>query len=469
LLYFTFISNANFQNYFMSKAISIIQKKWHAIYLVLCIVLIYSCQKEDTSLQPATRDPQVFGVSPDNESSAVATDWYRLQTRIMLERNSAFNGVFFSYIGIGLYEAIRPGIKGAASFSSKLNKMPAMPLPENNQGYSWQVSANTALAAMVRSFFTGLTPANMASIDSLEAVYNEKSGPAPQSAVFKRSQDYGRSIAKAMHDWYLTDDYNGTNIGYVLPPSFPGSWESTPPLFPPLPILPFAQNATPLLIEDATALSAPFPLAYDETPGSPFYNMQKQVYDQSFANTPEQKAIGLHWADQGNGIGYTPPGHDILVVTQAFEQSGLHLAMVAEAYAKAGIAEREGFIVTFRSKYASFLVRPVTYIRKVIDPAHTWSPLISTPPHPEYPAAHAMLTGTVMQAVARVIGNNHTVVDHAYDFRGFPTQTYTTIFGAAEQAGISRNYAGIHYLISITEGLRMAKILGDRVGDIRLQ
>ena len=51
--------------------------------------------------------------------------------------------------------------------------------------------------------------------------------------------------------------------------------------------------------------------------------MQKQVYDQSFANTPEQTAIGLHWADQGNGVGYTPPGHDILVVTQAFEQAEL--------------------------------------------------------------------------------------------------------------------------------------------------
>ncbi len=79
-----------------------------------------------------------------------------------------------------------------------------------------------------------------------------------------------------------------------------------------------------------------------------------------------------------------------------------------------------------------------------------------------------MVTGTVMQATARVIGNNHTVADHSYVFRGYPVQTYSSIFGAAEQAGISRNYGGIHYLISITEGLRMAKILGNRVGDIQL-
>jgi hypothetical protein len=345
--------------------------------------------------------------------------------------------------------------------------MPAMPQPENNMGYSWPVSANAALASLVRSFFSGLTPANMASIDSLEAAYNEKLRPAQGSAVFNRSQAFGRSIATAMHDWFLTDDMNPTNIGYVLPPPFPGSWQPTPPAFLPIPVNPFVQYATPYILADATAISKPFPLTYSEIPGSPFYNMEKQVYDQSFANTPEQKAIALHWVDQGNGIGYTPPGHDFFVITQAFEQLGLDLAIVAEAYAKAGIAERETTIVTFRSKYASFLLRPVTYIRKVIDPA--WSPLFPTPPHPEYPAAHAMVTGTIMQAVARVIGNDHTVVDRSYVFRGYPEQTYTTIFGAAEQAGISRNYGGIHYLISITEGLRMAKILGDRVGDINLK
>ncbi|MES2646465.1 MAG: vanadium-dependent haloperoxidase [Bacteroidota bacterium] len=450
----------------MRKTISIFQQNRLAAFLVLFIALMYSCRKEDKVLLPASRDPQLFGVKAEKESSAVATDWYRLQTRIMLERNSAFNGTYFSYIGIGLYEAIRPGIKGAASFSSKLNKMPAMPQPQNNQGYSWQVSANAALAAMVRSFFTGLTPANMASIDSLEAVYNEKSNPAMQSEVFRRSQAFGRSIATAMHNWFLTDDLNPTNIGYVLPPSFPGSWQPTPPAFGPIPINPFVQNATPLLIEDVTALCEPFPLEYSETPGSAFYNMQKQVYDQSFANTPAQKAIALHWVDQGSGVGYTPAGHDFLVITQAFEQLGLNLAIVAEAYAKAGIAQRETTIVTFRSKYANFILRPVTYIQKVIDP--NWLPLFPTPPHPEYPAAHAMVTGTVMQATARVIGNNHTVADHSYVFRGYPVQTYSSIFGAAEQAGISRNYGGIHYLISITEGLRMAKILGNRVGDIQL-
>jgi hypothetical protein len=440
------------------------------LFTLAILFLLFSCQKE--SQRGAGNEPQSKTVSStpkaEYESSAVATDWYRLQTRILLERNSALNTtVYWGYMGIGLYEAVRPGIKGAISFSSVnlYKKVPVMPETEN-QGYSWEVSANAALASMVRSFFTGLTPANMASIDSLEAAYNEKLRPAQGSAVFDRSQSYGRSIATAMYKWSLTDDFNITNIGYTPPPPFPGSWQPTPPAFQAIPINPFYKDATPFLVEDLTAISPKFPLAYSEVPGSPFYNMVKQVYDLNKALTPAQRAIALFWVDQGNGLGYTPPGHDFLFVTEAIEQSHVSLAVAAEAYAKAGIANREGNIVTFRSKYANFLIRPVTYIQKVIEPG--WLPVFPTPPHPEYPAAHAMVTGTLMQAVERVLGPNITVTDHSYDFRGFAPITFTSVFNYAEMAGISRNYGGIHYLISINTGLQMAKEIGNRVGDIKL-
>jgi hypothetical protein len=442
------------------------------ILLSLAILfLLVSCQKETQNGVQNELQSKTVSSTPkaEHESSAVATDWYRLQIRILLERNSALNTtLYWSYMGMGLYEAVRPGIKGAVSFSTVqlYKKMPAMPEPENNQGYSWPVSANAALASMTRLFFAGLTPANIASIDSLEAVYNEKLRPAQSSEVFTRSQLYGRSIATAMYNWSLADDLNISNVGFILPAPFPGSWQPTPPAFQAIPVNPFVQNATPFLVEDLTAISPKFPLAYSETPGSPFYNMVKQVYDLNKVLTPEQRAIALFWVDQGNGIGYTPAGHDFLFITQAIEQSHASLGTAAEVYAKAGIANREGIMVTFRSKYANFLVRPVTYIQKLIEPG--WLPVFPTPPHPEYPAAHAMGTGTVMEAVERVLGPNITVTDHSYDFRGFAPMTFSSIFNYAEMAGISRNYGGIHYLISINTGLQMAKEIGTRVGDIKL-
>jgi hypothetical protein len=403
---------------------------------------------------------------PEKETKAAATvalDWYRLEFRILLERNSAMNGVYFGYLGIGLYEAVRGENKNSVSLSTKLNQMPLMPEAEE-KSYDWVISANAVMASALRNFNTGLTPANLASIDSLENYYNQNSNTNPNSDKFRRSQALGKSVATAIYNWYLTDNYNASNTGYV-PPVYPGAWEPTPPAFL-NGINPFVSTARLYLSVNGSVVVPPPPFAYSETVGSDFYKMVKQVYDQNLALTTEQKNIASFWIDQGNGIGYTPPGHDFNVVTQAIATKKVGLGVAAEVYAKAGIAERDGTIVTFGAKYKYNLLRPVTYIRKFIDA--TWLPYIITPPHPEYPAAHAMLTGSVMETVSIVLGDKIKLTDHSYDFRGFPARSYTSIFGVAEEAGISRNYGGIHYLPSIKTGLAMAKIIGGNVGNIKL-
>ena len=93
---------------------------------------------------------------------------------------------------------------------------------------------------------------------------------------------------------------------------------------------------------------------------------------------------------------------------------------------------------------------------------------IVTPPHPEYPAAHAVVTGSVMQAISGVLGYRVSITDHTYDFRGWAPRTFSTIFGAGQEAGISRLYGGIHYHISINTGLVMGLIIGTRIGVMRL-
>lgn len=111
-------------------------------------------------------------------------------------------------------------------------------------------------------------------------------------------------------------------------------------------------------------------------------------------------------------------------------------------------------------------MRPVTYICKVIDPA--WLRFIPTPPHPEYPAAHALITGATMQAVAKVLGDNTPVTDRSYEFRGWAPRTFSSLFEAAEDAGISRLYGGIHCSVSVNTGLSMGYDIGNKVGKIKL-
>ncbi len=439
----------------------------------LLLLFLISCQKE-TQKNVANQLPPESQFSPvpstpkaEKESGQVAIDWYKLQLRILLERNSSLNGAYFGYLGIGLYESVRYGIKNSVSLSSQLFQMPEMPARENNNGYNWIVSANAAMAGLLRSFNTGLTTANNTSIDSLENAYNEKLRPGADSKSFERSQAFGRSIATAVYNWSLTDNFNPSNSGYPVPPPGNGAWEPTFPAFVPVPINPFLKNARLFLQSNLTSI-APAPTVYSENPNSDFYKMVKNVYDVSktVATDIEKQNIALFWVDQGNGVGFTPPGHDFSIITQALENTGASLAMAAEVYAKAGIAERDATIICFTSKYKYNLLRPITYIRRFIDPS--WASFIPTPPHPEYPAAHAYITGSVMQAAAEVLGDNVAVTDHTYDFRGWTPRSYSSLFKAAEEAGISRLYGGIHYLPSINTGLSLGHELGSRVGEIRL-
>jgi hypothetical protein len=423
--------------------------------LLATAIFISSCSKEDQQKSLTVRSDVNLG------DASVAIDWYKLQLRLLLERNSSMNGVFFAYLGIGLYESVRPGIENAKSLSSLLYQMPQMPQKENNGGYNWKVCANAAMASLLKSFNTGLTSANLATIDSLENAYNEKLKPG-SGTVFQRSQSFGRSVAAAVHEWSLTDNFNPSNVGYVYP-VFDGGWVPTPPAFVNPPVMPFLSAARPLLASNLNAVADPPPFAYSEDVGSDFYKMVKEVYDVSQTLTQEQKDIALFWVDQGNNSGFTPPGHDFSLITQALANNGVTLATAAQALAKAGIAERDATIICFTTKYTYNLIRPVSYIREFIDNA--WLSFIPTPPHPEYPAAHAFITGSAMKAAERVIGPTG-IIDHTYDFKGWTPRSYNSLFDAAREAGISRLYGGIHYRKSIEIGLELGEKLGNDIGDL---
>lgn len=443
---------------------------WHHVIAILLLVtvstFIEGCEKNHDDIYGEG------GVRPggaSRSSSAVATGWYDFQLEMIKKANPPLNPILLSrawgYIGIGLYESVRPGINNSVSLSQKLYQMPPMPQKENNNGYAWAVSANAAMAKLIASFYPeAVVTSNKQRIDSLEAAYNDSLRPGVASAVFARSQAFGHAIADAVIAWSKTDNSNLSNTGYT-PPVFPGAWEPTPPAFA-NGLSPYFGNTRPFLAENLQKVVPPFPYAYSENPASDFYKMEKAMCDLSQSLTQAQKDIALYWNDVGVGVGYTPPGHSVAILTQILKQKKSDLGKAAVAYAKTGIALNEAAIVGFRSKYKYNMLRPVTYIKKVID--GNWTPLIGTPPHPEYPAAHAFLTQSFMQTMTGLFGENFSFTDNTHGTKFGGPRTFSSFNAAAEECGISRNYGGIHYLPSIEAGLRLGKQIGQRVNDLEL-
>jgi hypothetical protein len=431
--------------------------------MLLLLFLLYSCdqlkQLEDVFDHPPTYK---------EENAGVVYDWYKLITRIQMPVNPQpgvpLNNRNFGYIGVGLYETVRPGIKGAVSLSSKLYQMPAMPQPDSNQKYVWGAVANAALASMYKQFLVGLTSEDIVRIDSMENAYNNKFKLTTPDVVITRSQAYGRLVATAIYNWSTSDNFNLSGQGYVLP-TFPGAWVPTPPAFA-SPVGPYLEESRPFLEYSLTATAPPLPFPYSEDKSSQFYKAAKEVYDISKRLTPEQKAIANWWADAGGaGVGVPAPYHLLSITTGILESKQAKLGRAAEVYAKTGIAMKDGPINTFRGKFQYNLLRPVTYIRAHIDPS--WQSYLGNPPYPEYPSGLVGLFSPVMQVLIRECGDI-AVTDNAYAWRGDAPRQYASISQLNLEAANSRVYAGIHYQFTQDISREMGKKLGDHIANINL-
>ena len=101
--------------------------------------------------------------------------------------------------------------------------------------------------------------------------------------------------------------------------------------------------------------------AYSEETTSQFYLEALEVYQTVKNLTVEQQEIARYWSDDAGKTG-TPPGHAISVLTQIVRDQHLSLDAAADAYARLGIAEADAFISCWQTKFATNVIRPVSYI-----------------------------------------------------------------------------------------------------------
>ena len=115
----------------------------------------------------------------------------------------------------------------------------------------------------------------------------------------------------------------------------------------------------------------------------------------------------------------------------------------ARLLAMGNLVDSDAGIACWDSKYHYLFWRPVMAIPKRPDrrePRHhtripAWTPLLTTPNHPEYPAAHTCLTGAEAEMYATVLGTHNIDVRH-------PT---------APADGTPNNWAAIHTFKTVND------------------
>jgi hypothetical protein len=366
---------------------------------------------------------------------------------------------------IALYEALVTGMPDHQSLQGQLNDFPAGTVPAPiNARHHWPTVANRCMAVVAGS----LLPAAQADIDALEASFLTQFEATEAQSVIDRSVQYGEDVANAVLAWKATDgiaDLPACSAAFV-PPVDPanGGWVATGPNQG-VGAAPCWGTLRTLAVADADECGAFGAPAYSTAPTSPWHANALVVYgttgDAGAALTPEQLAIANYWADNATATG-TPGGHWCCIVGVIAEAEGLKLDVVAEAYARVGIAIHDAFIACWRVKFDTYLVRPVTYIQANIDPA--WDPLLGTPGFPTYTSGHSTQSGAASTVLTDLFGplaftdTSHTDLNPELTH---VDRSFDNFLQAANEAAASRLYGGIHFPFDNQDGFNQGQCIGE--------
>lgn len=424
------------------------QQIYHALR-ILILVTMYPL-----STMAGVNDPKQHSKSGPAFSADIVTSWLTLQLKIT-QTTPAPPPVTVrrcGYTGVALYESVAPGLAGYQSIAPQLNGLTNLPVVKPGVSYYWPASANAAMAAITRSFYPMTSPANKASIDSLEAANMVIFQKDSQADALTRSSEFGKSIASAVFEWSKTDGSDNKTPFDI--PQRAGAWLPTPPSLMAAALPNWGKNRMILKGSDSDAdLAVPVP--YSTDPNSEYYAQVKEVYDISQSLTPEQKAIALFWADDPDGKSFGG-AHWLSILNQILINKKANLELAVVAYAQLGIACSESAVSIFKGKYRYNGLRPITYIRTVMNKPE-WNTLIVTPPHPEYPSGHAINSAAAAQILTLLFGTNYAFTDNSYNQIGFAPRSYKSFEEAAIEAGNSRVYGGIHYRKTCDAGQEQGK------------
>lgn len=446
------------------------------VLLYACFILLSGCDEDGPG-----RLEKVEGNPTATYPADVVKEWLTVQTSMLYAQTGNPFGLnaarYMAYCGVALYESVVPGMPNYQSLHGQLTDMPDLPAVVEGEVYHWPTSANAALATMTRKMFSTTTPAGFyetvqAQVDNLETELNDKYKTEVDTAIFKRSMEYGTEVANRIFEWSTKDKVNWPAATYQLPAHVTGQWQ---PEAPGGPIgFPYWGHNRLMVPGSLDNTVSPPPPPFSSDPASPYYAQMKEVYDASQSLTPEQKLIAKYYEDSNPGL---PAGaHYVSILKLTLEQFDPALDKAAVTYAKTGITLFDATTGSFKAKYEYLRERPFAFIRTVIapvaDPANQWKPFIGTPAFPDFPSNHAVFSSSVAYSLASLYGNNTPLVNNTYEFRTFDfgegpvslgSRHYASFDAMADEISMSRLYGGIHYRYSCEEGMKQGKKIAQNI------
>jgi hypothetical protein len=319
-------------------------------------------------------------------------------------------------------------------------------------------SKEAAAAAAAHGVLVSLVPAQKASLD---AALSTSLAKIPDGQSKTDSIAGGREVAGKMIAWRAADGFDAKAADN--PGTAAGVWQRTPPTMA-AGALPHLGAVTPFSLKSADQFPAKARPALSSAEFARDYNEVKRLGGRtSTERTAEQTAIAFFW------LGNEVPVWSAAARTAATAKT-LSLNDNARLFALMHMAAADASIAAFKIKYSSNYWRPITAIRNgaaagngAITADPNWEPLLVTPPHPEFPSGHCILSGAYAQVLHDFFQSDEIKFTHVYPPGRGLMRTYTSFSQMAQEMEDARVFSGIHFRSTDVESTELGRKIGAHV------
>jgi len=400
----------------------------------------------------STQIPQSFGAPSDEEHPSTngpavsplnpVVQWNRILLAIVRTPGAqpATNHATrsFALMHAAIYDAVNAI---ARTHEPYLVRLTGVPRHASKQA-AGAAAAHEVLAALYPVFLSSLDDELQQSLTQIPAGKHKDEGIL-----------IGRTVADRILALRINDGANAQPILYVFG-SAPGDYQSTPPNFPTQPQFTHWSHVTPFALERANQfLPGPPPALTSDRYSDALNEIKSLGTTNSTTATADEALTGRFW----NGA---IQNYWNEITQTAVLDHDLSIAQSARLFALLNLALADGVLAFYDAKYTYNLWRPVTAIRAadsdnnpdtMTDP--NWLPEVGkTAPDPSYPGAHAVLSAAAAEVLISFFERDHFNFNVSSEVLPGVERSFTSLSAAAEEATLSRVFAGQHFRFDLTAG-----------------
>lgn len=258
-------------------------------------------------------------------------------------------------------------------------------------------------------------------------------------------------------------DGAATSPAPFAPGSAPGDYRPTPPKFGP-PMYTGWGAVSPFVLDNAGQFRPPPPPPVSTAQyATALAEVQSIGQDTSATRTPDQTVAGKFWSAAPIWNTWNQ------VVQRLTDDQHASLAQASSVFAAMDLALADTTIALYDAKYQDNVWRPVTAIQHGLPGANpplpadpTWNPLTPTAADPSYPGAHSALSAAAATVLTAFYGAQQPVSITTAADPGV-TRGFANLAAAADEAGLSRIWAGQHTRLDHETGQRLGHQVATQV------